>query len=102
MGDGFWFSAFLGLVIGGVYTLLVFASLRLAFGKANRSFMLFVFGGMALRLFLAVASIAIIIALIPVKKMIFLAAFFVVFLIALVIEIVILHRHIDSTKNASE
>lgn len=100
MGDGF--SVILGLVIGGLYILLVYVSLRLALGQSKRSFMLFVFGGMALRLFLAVAAIAMIIALVPVKQIVFLAAFFGVFLIGLVLEITILHRQSDSTKNASE
>ncbi len=100
MGDGF--SVILGLVTGGFYILLVYVSLRLALGQTKQSFMLFVFGGMAFRLFVAVAAIAMIIALVPVKQIVFLAAFFGVFLIGLVLEIAILHRHSDSTKNASE
>ena len=85
-----------------MYILLVYGSLRLALGQSKQSFMLFVFGGMAIRLFLAVAAIAMIIALVPVKQVVFLAAFFGVFLIGLVLEITILHRHSDSTKDASE
>ncbi len=76
--------------------------LRLALGRSKQSFMLFVFGGMAFRLFLAVAAIALIIALVTVNNVVFLAAFFGVFLIGLVLEIAVLHRHSDSTKNAPE
>ena len=77
MGDGF--SVILGLVTGGFYILLVYVSFRLALGQTKQSFMLFVFGGMAFRLFVAVAAIAMIIALVPVKQIVFLAAFFGIF-----------------------
>ena len=98
MEEGFWFSAVLGLGIGGIYALLVFLSLRLTLRQTKRSFVTVIIGGMAMRLFLAVAAIAIIIALAPVEKVVFLAAFLGVFLIGLTTEVVILHRQQGSPE----
>ncbi|GMQ82348.1 MAG: hypothetical protein BMS9Abin05_1797 [Rhodothermia bacterium] len=99
MEDGFWFSAILGSGIGGIYILLVFLSLRLAARQSKHSFITVILGGMAIRLFLAVAAIAIIIALVPIDKVIFLTAFLGVFLIGLTIEVVIFHRQQGSPES---
>jgi hypothetical protein len=92
MEDGFWFSTALGLGTGGIYLLLVYLSLRLARGMGRRMFMMVVFGGMAIRLFVMASVIAIVIALASVSKVVYLAAFFVVFLIGLALEVVVVHR----------
>lgn len=99
MEEGFWFSAVLGLGIGGVYVLLIFLGLKLALRQKKHSFMLFIFGGMTVRLFLSVAAIALIIALVPIEKAVFLTAFLGVFLIGLIVEVVILHRQQGSPSN---
>jgi len=97
MEDGFWFSTALGLGTGGIYLLLVYLSLRLARSMGRRMFMMVVFGGMAIRLFVAASIIALIIALAPVSKVVYLAAFFVVFLIGLTLEVVVVHRERTAT-----
>ena len=102
MVDEFWISAIFGIITGGIYVLSGYVSLRLALKRSNQSLMMVVFGGMALRLFVAVSAIALIFALAPIDQKIFLAAFFVVFVIGLVLEISVLHRQSDTTKNASE
>ncbi|NNE34636.1 MAG: hypothetical protein HKN13_05345 [Rhodothermales bacterium] len=91
-----------GLIIGGIYVLLVFGTVRLAQKRSRKSFMLIVLGGMSLRLFLAIASIALIFALVPINKQVFLAAFFAVFLIGLVLETVMMHRHGTSSDDNCE
>lgn len=98
MGDGFWFSAVLGSGIGGIYVFLVFLSLRIAVRRPKHSFIIVILGGMTIRLFLAVTAIAIVIALVPVDKVVFLTAFLGVFLIGLTIEVVILYRQQKSTE----
>ena len=98
MGEGFWFSAILGLGIGGIYVLLVFLGLRVALRRKKHSFMNIIFGGMAIRLFLSVAAIAIVIALAPVDKAVFLTVFLGVFLIGLIVEVVLLHRQQGSPQ----
>jgi len=93
MEDGFWFSAALGIATGGMYVLLVYAGLRLARGMGRKTFMMIVFGGMAIRLFVAAAVIALVVALAPVSKIVYLATFFGFFLIGLILEVIVVHRN---------
>ncbi len=99
MEEGFWFSALIGLGIGAMYVLMVFLGLRLALRQKKHSFMAVVLGGMALRLFLAVGVIAIIVAVTDVDKVVFLATFLGVFLIGMIVEVVFLHQHSGSADS---
>ena len=102
MEEDFWLSAILGSGIGGIYILLSVISHRLALKKETQPFMLIVFGGMAIRLFVTVAAIALIFALVPVAKAVFLTAFLCIFLVGLVVEIWILHRQTNSLAEGNE
>ena len=101
MEDGLWYSVILGLGTGGIHVLLVYLSLRMAKGRGPGSFVMIVFGGMAIRLFVAVAIIALVFALAEVSKVVYIATFFCIFLIGLISEVFVLHRYQASMKNDS-
>lgn len=94
MDVGFWLSALLGLCSGGIYVLFAYLSFRTALKKSNHSFMMIVLGGIAIRLFGAAAFIALVIALAPIHEVAFLTAFFIIFLIGLILEVVVINRHL--------
>ena len=96
MEDGIWFSLALGLATGGIYLLLMYLSLRLARDRSRHSFMMIVFGGMGVRLFVAAATVTLVIVLAPVSEVVYLSTFFCLFLIGLVLEVLVLHRRYAS------
>jgi hypothetical protein len=55
-------------------------------------FMLWVAGGMAVRMFVALAIIAFVLAVVPVDTTLFLAAFLILFVIGVILEIAVVYR----------
>lgn len=92
MIDTIWFGATAGLSIGVLYTVSSFVTVRYALGKSNRLFMTLVLGGMAVRLFVTMLILALILALAPVHRTALVAGFFIAFMAGLIIEIRSLHR----------
>jgi hypothetical protein len=102
MTDGILFSLLPGASIGAVYGLSAYISFRVALDRPDRLFMLIVLGGMALRLFIAVLTIALILVLSNVDQEVFLISFFAVFAVGLAAEILFLHRRQLETAKKSE
>jgi len=90
-------SVALGVGIGLSYVLASLVSLRLAarFDRAP-AFMLVFFGGMLVRLVLALVLVGLVLALLAVQAGVFVGSFLVVFLIGLIVEISRLHRGLPS------
>lgn len=93
MDGTFWLSVALGVGIGLLYGIASLATLWLAarFDRAQL-FMLVFFGGMMVRLAVALALVGLVLTFLAVQALAFVGSFLVVFLIGLVIEISRLHR----------
>lgn len=84
-----------------MYVASSYVSVRVALRKPERLFNLLVLGGMAIRLFLAVSIIAVVIAIVPVDLRTFIASFFTVALIGMIFEVLKLHRSPERPNNDS-
>ena len=91
MVESIWFGALAGLSIGGLYTLSSYLTIRIALGKSDRIFMTLVLGGLAVRLFVTMLILALILALVPVNRTALVAGFFISFIAGLIVEIRLLH-----------
>ncbi|NNF03795.1 MAG: hypothetical protein HKN17_04950 [Rhodothermales bacterium] len=100
MVQSIWFGATAGLTIGGLYTLSSYLTIRFAFAKSNRQFMMLVLGGTAVRLFVTVLILALILALAPVHRTALVAGFFISFIAGLIVEIRLLHSRQASRHDA--
>lgn len=90
--DAYSLSIGLGIAFGLVYGVASFVTYRVALRKSTQTFMMVAFGGMALRLMVAMIAIALVLALTSVQPMPFIASFFAVFAMALTLEVTVLHR----------
>jgi len=93
MVESIWFGALAGISIGGLYTLSSYLTVRIALGKSDRMFMMLVLGGMAVRLFVTMLILALILAVAPVHRTALVAGFIVSFIAGLIIEIRLLHSN---------
>ena len=85
-------SIALGIAFGLLYGIASYVTYRVALRKSSRTFMMVAFGGMALRLMVAMMAIALVLALSPVQPLPFVTSFFAVFAMALTLEVTVLHR----------
>lgn len=90
--DPYLLSLGLGIGFGLVYGALSYLTYRMALGRPQQVFMAVAFGGMVGRLFVATIAIALVLAFTSVMPSVFIASFFAIFAIALVLEITVLHR----------
>ncbi|MEM1126520.1 MAG: hypothetical protein AAGI71_07705 [Bacteroidota bacterium] len=87
-------SAAIGSGLGLVYVASSLWGVRRALRAQDAErFMLFALGGMSVRLFVALALFALVLAATSVQRPAFVAAFLTLFVIGLVIEIVLVVRH---------
>jgi O-antigen/teichoic acid export membrane protein len=92
MTDATLISIGLGLALGVSYGVASFYGLRRAQRKTGNDFIKAAFGGMALRLFVAVAAVAIILVFAPVDPLLFVGTFLGLYVLSLVLDTVLLHR----------
>lgn len=92
MALDFWLSMGSGAGIGVLYGLASYLGYKRALLASPRRFMLLALGGMTVRLFVAVMVITLTLVLAPVQPMPFIGSFFALFLMALVLEVLVLHR----------
>lgn len=85
-------SVLLGAFIGAMYVIAAYFSFRFAHGRSQKIFLMVALGGIGVRLFVAVALIALVFALSPVNQPAFLGGFFAVFVLGLILEVTFLHR----------
>jgi uncharacterized membrane protein (UPF0136 family) len=81
-----------GTVLGLSYAIAGFVMSRKAQTSPDK-FMLWVTGGMAVRMFVALSLIAFFLAVVPVDSAIFLGSFLTLFVIGVVFEIAVVWRH---------
>lgn len=87
-----WLSLGLGSGIGVLYGTASIAAASLASRHGDATFMTVFFGGMVVRLFLAVLIITLVLVLVPIRAFVFLASFLLVFFAGLVLEVWLVHR----------
>ncbi len=92
MAANLWLSIGLGAGIGLAYGGFSYLTYRRALSAPRHRFQVIVWGGMLLRMFAALVSIALIVALAPVRPLVFVGAFFIVFALSLALEVYFLHR----------
>ena len=80
-----------GLFLGLSYALAGYLMNRRAQSSPDQ-FMLWVAGGMGIRMFVALALIAIVLVAVPVDKAFFLGSFLVLFVLGVIVEIVVAYR----------
>lgn len=92
MTDGNWISALAGAAVGIAYGITSWWMVRRAVRRSPKTFLLLIMGGMLLRLL--VASIVVVAVLVwsPVDPAVFIATFFGLFVISLILEVTTLHR----------
>lgn len=90
--DAYILSLSLGIGFGLVYGVVSYLTYRVALSRSPQTFMVIAFGGMTIRLFVAAAAVALVLAFAPVLPMVFIVSFFAVFAMALTLEITLLHR----------
>jgi hypothetical protein len=90
MTEGFWISTGLGGGLGLLYGLASYLNCRLAF-RWSHAFLLVVFGGLLLRLFVALGLLTTALLWLPVARAGLVGGFFGVFLLGLVMEVRWLH-----------
>ena len=102
MAVEFWFSVGLGAGIGLLYGLVSYLGYKRALLASHHRFLLLALGGMTVRLLVVVSLIAVILSLSLVQATPFVGAFFAVFIVALVLEVLALHRRQPArARNAS-
>ena len=82
-----------GALIGIAYVVASLVMNRRARTVDPKRFMMIVFGGMALRIFVALALVALVLVLTRVHEEAFLGAFIVLLICGLVAEVALLHRN---------
>ncbi len=87
-----WSSLGLGVGIGLVYGAASYATYRLALSASTRKFLLLVWGGMILRMFVALGILVLIMISVAVVELALIGSFFAVFAVVLVLEVYGLHR----------
>jgi hypothetical protein len=92
MTDGTWMSALPGAVAGIAYGITSWWMVRRAVRRSPKTFLLLVMGGMLLRLLAASIIVVAVLVWLPVHPAIFIGTFFGFFVIALVAEVITLHR----------
>lgn len=97
-----WSSIGLGAGIGLVYGGASYLTFRRALSASNRRFLLFVFGGMILRMFLALGAVFLILVYYPVGETAFVGAFFVVFVVVLALDVYWLHHSRSAASRGKE
>ena len=80
-----------GLLLGVSYAVAGFVMNRRAQSSPDK-FMLWVVGGMAIRMFVALALIAIVLVIAPVDRSVFLGSFLVLFVLGVILEILVAYR----------
>ena len=80
-----------GTVLGLAYAFAGFFMSRRAQTSPDK-FLLWVAGGMAVRMFVALAIIALVLAVAPVDSSIFLGSFLTLFVLGVILEIATVHR----------
>lgn len=80
-----------GTVLGLAYATAGYVMSRRAQASPDK-FMLWVAGGMAARMFIALALIALFLAVVPVDATIFLGSFLILFVIGVILEIAVAYR----------
>lgn len=93
MTSQLWLSIGLGGVLGVLYYAASLWTHRRAMRSRRRRFMLVFLGGMAVRMTVVLASIVLIVVLLPVREHAFLGTFIVVFVCGVVLEVARLYRH---------
>ena len=92
MAADVWLGLALGAGIGVGYVLTSLLTHRLALRGTDRSFVVIALGGVAVRMFVALILVTLVLTLAPVRVSAFVAAFFGTFFVGLITEIVRLHR----------
>lgn len=97
MTDGIWISVLSGAGIGAAYGVASWIMTRRAMRRPVRSAMTAVLGGMLLRL--AVATVVLVAAflLLPVDTLTLVGSFFACYLVAMIVEIITVHRMPNET-----
>lgn len=80
-----------GMLLGLSYALAGYLMSRRAQSSPDR-FMFWVAGGMAIRMFVALAVIALVLATAPVDTTTFLGSFLTLFVLGVIVEIAVAHR----------
>ena len=101
MGSEIWWSIGVGAGIGAVYGGAAFLTHRLALRFQDNRFTAVVLGGMLLRMFLLLAVVALVVALVPIHAAAFLIALVAVLLLSLAIELTAMLRRIRATQQSS-
>jgi hypothetical protein len=85
-------SALSGAGIGALYVLSAYLTFRFALSRGQRMFLIVALGGIGVRLMVAVSVITLVLVLSSVNQPAFLAGFFAVFVLGLILEVLMLHR----------
>ena len=96
-----WFSVVVGGGIGVAYVLASLLMNRLA-ARDQQRFLLIALGGVGARIGVAILAITLVLVLMPVNAGWFIGAFFSVFLVGIVAEVVLLHRMADTLNAAAD
>ncbi len=91
----------LGLAIGGLYGGAVFGVVRLANRYQDSRFLIFVFGGMLLRMVVVLLVVSAVLLFLPVHIVAFASALAGAILLGLGLEVWMLHRRLHSTPGSS-
>ncbi|MEZ4703015.1 MAG: hypothetical protein R2834_21965 [Rhodothermales bacterium] len=95
-----WFGLLLGFVIGGLYGAAVFGVVNLANRFQDNRFLLFVFGGMLLRMVVVLLVVSAVLLFVPVHIVAFASALAGSILLGLGLEVWILYRRLLSKSGS--
>lgn len=88
-----------GLLLGVIYIMASWLTYRLASGQSDATFFKIYFGGMTVRMFVTLLAVGVVLLVFDVPEIAFLGAFFLVFVLGLVLEVLLLHRR-QSNSNS--
>ncbi|MDZ4699640.1 MAG: hypothetical protein SH809_08050 [Rhodothermales bacterium] len=96
-----WFGVMLGLAIGCLYGGAVFGVVHLANRYQDNRFLIFVFGGMLLRMVVVLLVVSAVLLFVPVHIVAFALALAGAILLGLGLEVWMLHRRLHSKTGSS-
>jgi hypothetical protein len=97
-----WLSIGLGSGLGLLYGSVAYLFHRKALNASRKQFLKLVFGGLVIRMFVALAVVLAVLVAVPVREGAFTGSFLIVFVVTTIIEIHLLDRGRRASKEVVE